>query len=613
MRKKLTLFLLLSTSLIHSQIPNGYYDSAIGSNYELKTQLYEIINNHNDQGYNALDDFYTINDIDIYFENDNTILDIYSENPFGLDPYNFSTENSCGNYSIEGDCYNKEHIIPQSAFGSSYPMRSDAHQVLPTDGRVNGFRSAYPFGVVGQNLVNQANISNPTQNGSKLGNNLNEGYSAGYTNIVFEPIDEFKGDIARIYFYFITRYENSISSWSSYDMFDGSSDKVLEDTFLNILMNWNLNDPVSQKEIDRNNQIYLFQGNRNPFVDNPNYVEEIWSPTNDNENPTPPTNIQLFDITGNSLQVSWDSSFDNVSVDYYNIYIDGNLYANTQNTSYFVSGLFANTNYCFNITAVDQSQNSSSFSQQECITTLEQSNTTNELFISEYVEGSSNNKAIEIANFTGESINLNDYSLARNINSGTNWGEMLQLNGEILHGDVYIVSKGNADEQILSNSDQLSSADAISFNGDDPVGLFKDNNLIDIFGFFNGDNDYANSTYVRNESIVNPNINFNIDEWSYYPNNSFEFLGFHNQNLTIEENIFKDLKIYPIPTTNKLLFIKSNLDYFYEVFDVKGVKLLNGFNSTGINSVNTLKLNSGIYFLKISRNEFTLTKKIIIQ
>ena len=130
MKKKITLALFLTISLVQSQIPNGYYDSANGSNYELKTQLFEIINNHIDQGYNALDDFYTIHDIDIYYENDNSILDIYSENPLGTDPYNFSPDNSCGNYSSEGDCYNKEHLVPQSIFGSNYPMRSDAHQVL---------------------------------------------------------------------------------------------------------------------------------------------------------------------------------------------------------------------------------------------------------------------------------------------------------------------------------------------------------------------------------------------------------------------------------------------------------------------------------------------------
>ena len=85
---------------------------------------------------------------------------------------------------------------------------------------------------------------------------------------------------------------------------------------------------------------------------------------------------------------------------------------------------------------------------------------------------------------------------------------MLQLEGQITNGDVHVISRGNADQQILNNSDQLSSADAISFNGDDPVGLFKDNNLIDVFGDFNGENNYANSTYVRNETILNPSIKF---------------------------------------------------------------------------------------------------------
>jgi len=611
MREKITLIFIFTLSLVQSQVPDGYYDNATGVNYELKSQLYEIINNHNDQGYNSLDDFYIIYDIDNYYENDNTILDIYSENPNGIDPYNFSTENSCGNYSSEGDCYNKEHIIPQSVYSSDYPMKSDAHQVLPTDGRVNGFRSAYPYGVVGQNLVSQSGISNPTQNGSKLGNNLDEGFSSGYSNIVFEPIDEFKGDVARIYFYFITRYENLVSSWSNYDMFDGSSDKVLEDTFLNILMNWHLNDPVSQKEIDRNNNIYIYQGNRNPFIDQPDYVEEIWNSTNDTENPTTPTNIEIFNITDSTLQLSWDNSTDNISVASYNIFIDDSFYANTQNNNYSISGLNAETYYCFSITAIDQSENISTMSQEECATTLEQSTSTNELFISEYLEGSSNNKAIEIANFTGQTINLDSYTIARNTNSGTAWGESLQLTGEIADGEVHVIARGNADDEITSNSNQLSSSDAISFNGDDPVGLFKDNTLIDIFGFFNGDNNYANSTYIRNENILNPNTNFNIEEWVGYPTNTFEYLGFHNQNLSIEENIFIDLKIYPNPITDNVLFIKSKSNYFYEIFDIKGVRLLNGYESEKVRILDNLNFNPGIYFIKISNGKFFFTKKLI--
>src|SRR5690606_21954186 len=203
----------------------GYYNTATGTGYTLKTQLYNIINDHNDQGYDEIQTFFSSDDRDVYYENDNSILDVYSENPSGNDPYNFLPGDECGNYNGEGDCFNPEHVIPQSVFNSQNPMQGDAHELLPTDGRVNGLRSNLPFGVVGT-IVSQSGISNPTLNGSKMGNNLNSGYSAGYTGLVFEPIDEFKGDIARIYFYFATRYENVISGWNSFDMFDGSSDKV---------------------------------------------------------------------------------------------------------------------------------------------------------------------------------------------------------------------------------------------------------------------------------------------------------------------------------------------------------------------------------------------------
>lgn len=148
------------------------------------------------------------------------------------------------------------------------PMHSDAHFVVPSDKFVNAQRGNFPFGRV-------QTATNTYTNGSKKGNNLNSGYSAGYSNTVFEPIDEFKGDIARMYFYFITRYEDQVAGWS-YDMFNGTSNQVLTNTFLNILITWHINDPVSQREIDRNNAIYARQNNRNPFIDHPEYVCQIY-------------------------------------------------------------------------------------------------------------------------------------------------------------------------------------------------------------------------------------------------------------------------------------------------------------------------------------------------
>ena len=298
MKKTILLFSILFAVSGIAQVPAGYYDTATGTGYDLKTQLYNIIKDHDYQTYNALRDILYKSDSPIngfrdkYYEQDDTILDIYSENPEGTDPYNYDKDDNCGNYSSEGDCYNREHLIPQSYFGgsNSYPMYSDAFHVWPTDGKVNAWRDNFPFGVVAGSSSNPCNTgatNTPchSQNGSKKGNNLNSEYSAGYSSTVFEPIDEFKGDIARAFFYFATRYETQMSGFytsanasttQTKNMFDGSSDKVFSQTFLNILYQWHIQDPVSQREIDINNLIYDFQGNRNPFIDNSDYVAMIW-------------------------------------------------------------------------------------------------------------------------------------------------------------------------------------------------------------------------------------------------------------------------------------------------------------------------------------------------
>lgn len=281
--KKISLFIVvLVTTIAFAQAPTNYYTAANGfSGYALKSKLKTIITTgHNDQGYSGLWQAYFNSDRDngIGFENDNTIVDIYSENPSGADPYNFTYDtNQCGTYANEGDCYNREHLVPQAYFDgvATNPMKNDAFHVMPTDGKVNGIRDNFPFGV-----VNVATLT--TQNGSKKGANLNSGYSAGYTATVFEPIDEFKGDIARCLLYFATRYENSMvafytaASVQSKDMFDGSADQVFSPTFLNILLTWNQLDPVSIKETKRNNALYGYQGNRNPYIDNNAYVTSIW-------------------------------------------------------------------------------------------------------------------------------------------------------------------------------------------------------------------------------------------------------------------------------------------------------------------------------------------------
>ena len=295
MKKNITLLSFLLFSLHGwAQIPAGYYNTATGSGLTLKTQLKKIIDDvndglasehlHSDQGYGALWTLFTHTAFrDNYYENDGSLLDMYSENPSGTDPYNYtSTSQQCGSYTSEGDCYNREHLIPQSYFDGYAvdPMKNDPFFVVPSDGKVNGDRNNLPFGKVGT-------ATYTSQNGSKRGNGINSGYAQGYSGIVFEPIDAFKGDIARAFFYFATRYEDSMgnfynsanaSTCQAKNMFDGSSGRVFSNPFLDILFKWHTDDPVSAKEIAINNDIYYnHQSNRNPYIDHPEYVGMIWN------------------------------------------------------------------------------------------------------------------------------------------------------------------------------------------------------------------------------------------------------------------------------------------------------------------------------------------------
>ncbi len=293
MKRILLITTLLLGAIGYAQAPANYYNTATGTGYTLKTQLKNIVTNgHNPQSYGAgLWSLYNTSLRDNFYENDGTILDMYSENPAGADPYTFTpVTEQCGNYNAEGDCFNKEHLVPQAYFGdNAMPMYSDAHHVVPSDGKVNGWRNNLPFGVVGGTAANYCNagatnIPCHSLNNSKIGNNANSGYAAGFSGKVFEPIDEFKGDIARALFYFSTRYQDDMddfytaaaSSVEMKAMFDGTTNKVFSQTFLNILLTWHIQDPVSAKEIAFNNSIYNFQGNRNPFIDHPEYVALIW-------------------------------------------------------------------------------------------------------------------------------------------------------------------------------------------------------------------------------------------------------------------------------------------------------------------------------------------------
>ena len=595
-----------------AQIPSGYYNTATGSGYTLKTQLYNIIKGHTDNGYAGLYTTYQSSDIDNFYENDGTILDMYSEKPSGTDPYNYTSGSTqrCGTYSAEGDCYNREHIIPQSVFNEAAPMVSDAHFITPTDGKVNGIRSNYPHGTV-------ASASTTTLNGGKLGSSS----VAGYSGTVFEPINEFKGDIARMYFYFATRYENTVSGYS-FPMFNGTPNQVFTTAFLNTLLAWNAQDPVSAREIARNNAIYTRQNNRNPYIDHPEYVQAIWGSTSgDTQAPTAPTNLAVTSKTAASVSLSWSASTDNVAVTGYEIYMNSALKTTVTTLNTTISGLTASTAYTFYIKAKDAAGNKSASSNTVSATTNSSGGTATELLFSEYIEGSSNNKALEIANNTGASVNLSAYVIKKQTNGAGAWSTGLTLTGTLNSGSKFTIVNSSIASTCYNktNANISTTATELTFNGNDAVGLFKNGVLIDIIGTFSGGtaNFAADVTLRRKSTITAPSTTFNLAaQWDSFTTDSCTNLGSKISTKVAKEEIVTEpdgISLYPNPSNGEFTVYYGNSEktYTIEIFSMLGqtVFIKENINQTSVPITNLPK---GIYLVKITDDSKSINKKIII-
>lgn len=267
-KNNLFFIMLFFATLIIAAEPTGYYNTAEGKNGAvLKSALFLVIQDPDVTSYGGLLTSYQSTDR----RSDGYVWDMYSDIPNGTPPYFFTFGyDQCGNYSGEGDCYNREHSMPQSWFNQGSPMRSDLFHVYPTDGYVNGRRGSYPFGEV-------ANATWTSQNGSKVGSGTQ---ASGYTGTVFEPIDEYKGDFARTYFYMATCYENKIQNWAGNGTANttlaGNSYPVYKTWVVDLLLKWHRNDPVSAKEKSRNDAVYNIQDNRNPYIDYPELAEHVW-------------------------------------------------------------------------------------------------------------------------------------------------------------------------------------------------------------------------------------------------------------------------------------------------------------------------------------------------
>lgn len=592
MKRILSFFLLSFTIIIVSaQAPATYYDGTAGlSGVTLKNKLNQIITNgHQAKSYAGLWIAYQTTDRDYFYENDGSVLDIYSENPTGADPYNFTIgTNQCGQYSVEGNCYNREHIVPQSLFDEASPMVADVNFIRATDGKVNGMRSNYPFGKVG------TNPSFTSQNGSKLGTSA----SAGYSGIVFEPIDAFKGDVARMIFYFVTRYQSQLAGFTSANgtggMLGTTAFPGLQTWELDQLRAWHAADPVSPAEISRNNATYEYQSNKNPFIDHPEFVELIWgSQVPDSQAPTAATNLTTQNPTASTISLSWTAATDNIGVAGYDVYANGILKTTASGTTATVQGLTPSTTYTFYVIARDAAGNSSPQSNSADGTTL--------------AGQPGGNTSCGTENFETITGAPNTYATTIWTNNNITWTATDARTDQTISGKAITIRNGSLTSSAISGGiGSISLKAQLKFGGD------AGNLNVQINGVTVGTIAYSGTAPTAPITINNINVSGNIvikivnpittnrvaiDDLTW---TCFGALG--TSDVKKDQSEFS---IYPNPVKNNELFVKGeNLSKISktQIYDLSG-KLIevieNPFKNS--NKINLKGLTKGNYILKTDR------------
>ena len=433
----------------------------------------------------------------------------------------------------------REHTFPHSWMPTNpadSPERdeyADQHHLFPThQDNANAVRSNYPLG----------NVENVTYTflESKFGTDEN-----GYT--VYEPRDEHKGDAARAILYMTVRYDDIDGYDWGFDWVNANSGVDPQD--VDVLLAWHKQDPPDARELERNDYVESIQGNRNPFVDHPEYVNYI---------------------------------------DFYKIeYIPHSL------------------------------------------------------FFSEYVEGSSNNKALEIYNNTGINIDLadEDYKIVIYTNGATEPYYTVSLTGTITNENVYVIANSSADSIIIAVANQTSGS--INFNGNDAVALAKGEEIIDVIGqigfdpgeeWGTGDISTMDNTIRRKFSVTigdsdgsdsfDPSI-----EWIGFPIDTFDGLGNHEEDEnpvsvkpTIAVSNYQLFQNYPNPF-NPSTVIRFSLQEasnvkltVYNSLGQKVVQLLDEQMSAGYHNINFdgSTFASGLYLYRLVTPNYTKTMKMML-
>jgi len=547
--------------------------------------------------------------------NENNVILIYGyENGTDGDVTNDISRGKNNNGGDNGE-WNREHTYARSLGTPNLGLEgpgADAHHLRPSDVQRNSSRSNRKF-------ADGSGISGTTAQGD------------------WYPGDEWKGDIARMMLYMYIRYGDRALPTN---VAEGTINAI-DSNMIDLLLEWNAEDPVSRIEINRNNyhntlEIYA-QGNRNPFIDNPNLATQIWggpaaediwnSTSSDTEAPTAPTDLSVDAIESDEVTITWMEATDNIEVIRYDIFLDGNYVSSAINTTTEITGLTSETNYTIQVFAVDLAENISSGSNIATVTTTQSPNflinenfndcntvinnftivseTSDQNWTCDTDAGQNNSGGYQMNAFSGGStVPSIDWLITTNpINFNNTDNELLSF---------YTRSEfGNTVLEILISSEYDGNGSPSNFNWSTIPNVTipqhpSGNSSSDINEFSNIDiSSISGSVYIAFKYDTDGG---NATRWTI---DNFQIEGANTLN--INDEIINNFRLHPNPSLNGIVTIEvpNNTKPDLYVYDITGKLIIAKKNIKEITQLRNLP--KGMLLIEIISSQRSSTKKVIVQ
>ncbi|MGI9526744.1 MAG: endonuclease [Weeksellaceae bacterium] len=580
MKKQLSIFTLFLSFIMWAQSAPDYYKSIDFSQEgdALKEQLTKLITDtHKNQiSYNTLKEVLKTSDADP--DKPGNIILFYGSENSGIHERSRSVNGS----------WNREHVYAQSQgtppLGKSVPG-SDAHHLRSTDIQLNSNRGHLSFAD-------------------------GQGKRAGKNNGGWYPGDEWKGDVARILMYMYVRYENRTQPLNI-----TKGPATYSSDFPDILLKWNVEDPVSNLEINRNNVVADVQKNRNPFIDNPYLATMIWGGpaaantwpdtingggADDEVAPSVPTNLVLNSVGVNYIDFKWKASTDNYAVAGYEIYVDGEFNSKTTLSEAKVTGLSPLTEYRLTVLAYDNAGNKSAMSNALVAKTAD--NQGGE-------ETTCGTEDFESIISTGGNPPASQYVERQWTNAGITWtATNARTDQSIEDGKAICIRKGSLKSTTIAGGiESLTVTTQRMFNGG------SGSYTLLINGEEKGKIPYNKDAITHTIE----NINVEGDIIIELVDNQFnDRVAFDNLSWTCYTGLGtteidnKEVALYPNPITNQVFYITGiTTSENVEIYNMQGqlIQLVKGVQNN--QPILLSNLTDGIYIVKLNNKTFKIIVK----